>query len=77
MDADRAARSASGMRITYQPGPIDRYASGMTMYPMDKTKTYDGAWKCCDGVFCNSYPDIERGREGVLEWVEDHLRIMQ
>ena len=75
MQAERETLIAFGMRITYLPGPIDRNARGMTMYPGDDTKTFDGAWKCCDGVFCNSYPDIERGRASVLDWVTDHLHM--
>jgi hypothetical protein len=76
MAAEDEARRASGIRITYLPGPISRNARGMTIMPSDETKTYDGAWKFCDGVFCNTYPDVKWGRDLVIERITHYLRAM-
>jgi hypothetical protein len=76
MSAEDEARRASGIRITYLPGPIARDARGMTQMPSDETEIYYGAWKLCDGLFCNTYPDVEWGRELVIKRVTHCLRAL-
>jgi hypothetical protein len=76
MSAETDARRTSGIRLTYLPGPIARTAPGMTIMPSDETETYDGAWKLCDGVFCNTYPDVAWGRERLIVRVWQHLRAL-
>jgi hypothetical protein len=77
MAAEDDARRTSGIRITYLPGPIARNAPGMTQMPCrDDPDTFDGAWKLCDGVFCNTYPDVAWGHELVIEHVARHLRYL-
>jgi hypothetical protein len=76
MRAEDEARRASGIRLSYLPGPIARNAPGMTIMPSDETATYDGAWKLCDGVFCNTYPDVAWGRARLRERITQHLRAL-
>lgn len=71
--AEAETRRASGMRITYLPGPLDRRSNNIASTGSDP-EVYDGAWKCCDGVLCTTYPDLEWGREFVLDWVKQHLK---
>jgi hypothetical protein len=75
MQDEHDARLASGIRITYLPGPIARTAPGMTHMPCrDDPDTYDGAWKLCNGVTCNIYPDVEWGRELVMKRIAQFIR---
>jgi hypothetical protein len=77
MSAEDEARRASGLRLTYLPGPISRTAKGMTVMPChDDPDTFDGAWELYDGVFYNRYPDVEWGHELVIERVARHLRYL-
>jgi hypothetical protein len=76
MAAEDETRRDSGIHLTYLPGPIARTAKGMTMMPSDPTATYDGAWKLCDGVFCNTYPDVAWGRELVMNRVSQVIRYL-
>jgi hypothetical protein len=77
MRAEDEARRASGIRITYLPGPIARDARGMTQMPCnDDPDTFDGAWKLCDGVFCNTYPDVAWGREEVMKRVARRMCVL-
>jgi hypothetical protein len=76
MSAEDGSRLASGIHLTYLPGPISRHTRGMTIMPSDETATYDGAWRLCDGVFCNTYPDVEWGRECIMKRVAQHLRAL-
>jgi hypothetical protein len=78
LSAEDEARRASGIRITYLPGPIARNARGMTQMPCnDDPDTFDGAWEFYDGVFYNRFPDVEWGRESVIKRVTQHMNGMR